>query len=178
MVPALPLPTCKILATKAWRISGSFASGQIFEATSRFICSSRRDRRRDQSLDRHRNTAVTSLIPTLSCRSCRPNAPFAELVRLSRTRVCGRDARGASAAGVGRIEAATRLPLLPQEPTFFRSAVTVVMGQNRTFDGLLPTQLVSRVCVGRSDGGGKPLGASTRSRRHPKSFWSAAKRFT
>ena len=26
-------------------------------------------------LDRHRDTAVTSLIPALSCRSCRPNAP-------------------------------------------------------------------------------------------------------
>jgi hypothetical protein len=28
---------------------------------------------------------VTSLIRALSCRLCRPNAPFAELVRLSRT---------------------------------------------------------------------------------------------
>ena len=37
------------------------------------------------TLDRHRDAAVTSLIPALSCRSCRPNAPFAELVRLSRT---------------------------------------------------------------------------------------------
>jgi hypothetical protein len=36
-------------------------------------------------LDRHREATVTSLIPSLSCRSCRPNAPFAELVRLSRT---------------------------------------------------------------------------------------------
>jgi hypothetical protein len=35
-------------------------------------------------LDRHADAAVTSLIPALSCRSCRPNAPFAELVRLSR----------------------------------------------------------------------------------------------
>ena len=33
------------------------------------------------------NAAVTSLIPALSCRSCRPNAPFAELVRLSRTSI-------------------------------------------------------------------------------------------
>jgi hypothetical protein len=40
-----------------------------------------------RALDRHRNTAVTSLIPALSCRSCRPNAPFAELVRLSRTSI-------------------------------------------------------------------------------------------
>jgi hypothetical protein len=38
-------------------------------------------------LDRHRDAAVTSLIPLLSCRSCRPNAPFAELVRLSRTSI-------------------------------------------------------------------------------------------
>ena len=33
--------------------------------------------------DRRCDAAVTSLIPALSCRSCRPNAPFAELVRLS-----------------------------------------------------------------------------------------------
>ena len=32
-----------------------------------------------RTLDRHRDAAVTSLIPALSCRSCRPNAPFAEL---------------------------------------------------------------------------------------------------
>jgi hypothetical protein len=30
---------------------------------------------------------VTSLIPALSCRSCRPHAPFAELVKLSRTSI-------------------------------------------------------------------------------------------
>jgi hypothetical protein len=35
----------------------------------------------------HRDAAVTSLIPALSCRLCRPNAPFAELVRLSRTSI-------------------------------------------------------------------------------------------
>lgn len=40
-----------------------------------------------RTLDRHRDAAVTSLIPTLSCRSCRPNASFAELVRLSRTSI-------------------------------------------------------------------------------------------
>jgi hypothetical protein len=28
---------------------------------------------------------VTSFIPALLCRGCRPNAPFAELVRLSKT---------------------------------------------------------------------------------------------
>jgi hypothetical protein len=38
-------------------------------------------------LDRHPDAAATSLIPALSCRSCRPNAPFAELVRLSRTSI-------------------------------------------------------------------------------------------
>jgi hypothetical protein len=38
-----------------------------------------------RTLDRHRDAALTSLIPALSCRSCRPNAPFAELARLSKT---------------------------------------------------------------------------------------------
>jgi len=41
-----------------------------------------------RTLDRHVDAAVTSLIPALSCQSCRPNAPFAELVRLRR-RVLG-----------------------------------------------------------------------------------------
>ncbi len=36
-----------------------------------------------RTLDRHPDAAVTSLIPWLSCRSCRPHAPFAQLVRLS-----------------------------------------------------------------------------------------------
>ena len=40
-----------------------------------------------RTLDRHPDAAVTSLIPALSCRGCRPNAPFAELVRLSRTSI-------------------------------------------------------------------------------------------
>jgi hypothetical protein len=38
-------------------------------------------------LDRHRAAAVTALTPALSCRSCRPNAPFAELVCLSKSSV-------------------------------------------------------------------------------------------
>jgi hypothetical protein len=38
-----------------------------------------------RTLDRHRDAAVTSLIPLSSCLSCRPNAPSAELVRLSKT---------------------------------------------------------------------------------------------
>lgn len=36
-----------------------------------------------RSLDRHPDAAITSLVPALSCRSCRPNAPFAELMQLS-----------------------------------------------------------------------------------------------
>ena len=40
-----------------------------------------------RTLDRHPDAALTSLIPALSCRSCRPNALFAELVRLSRTSI-------------------------------------------------------------------------------------------
>ena len=40
-----------------------------------------------RALDRHHDAAVTSLIPALSCCSCRPNAPFAKLVRLSRTSI-------------------------------------------------------------------------------------------
>ncbi len=40
-----------------------------------------------RTLDRHADAAVSSLIPAPSCRSCRPNAPFAELVRLSPTTI-------------------------------------------------------------------------------------------
>ena len=36
-----------------------------------------------RALDRHPWSAINSLIPALSCRSCSPHAPFAELVRLS-----------------------------------------------------------------------------------------------
>jgi hypothetical protein len=55
--------------------------------------------------DRHPDAAVTSLIPALSCRSCRPNAPFAELVRgpASPTK-CARSTGGeclASRSGAG-----------------------------------------------------------------------------
>jgi hypothetical protein len=38
-------------------------------------------------LDWHRGAAVTALTPALSCRSCRPNAPFTELVCLSKSSV-------------------------------------------------------------------------------------------
>jgi hypothetical protein len=40
-----------------------------------------------RTLDWHRGAAVTALTPALSCRSCRPNAPFAELICLSRSSV-------------------------------------------------------------------------------------------
>jgi len=45
-----------------------------------------------RTLDRHRDAAVTSLIPAPSCLSYRPNAPFADLVRLSRTSIAERTA--------------------------------------------------------------------------------------
>jgi hypothetical protein len=37
-----------------------------------------------RKLDRHPQTPVTSLIPSLSCRRCRPNAPFAKLTGLQK----------------------------------------------------------------------------------------------
>jgi hypothetical protein len=40
-----------------------------------------------RKLDPHRDATVASLIPSLSRRSCRPNAPFAELLRLSKTSI-------------------------------------------------------------------------------------------
>jgi hypothetical protein len=40
-----------------------------------------------RTLDWHRSAAVTALTPALSCRPCRPNAPFAELVCLSKSSV-------------------------------------------------------------------------------------------
>jgi hypothetical protein len=40
-----------------------------------------------RTLDWHRAAAGTALIPALLCRSCRPNAPFAELVCLSKSSV-------------------------------------------------------------------------------------------
>jgi hypothetical protein len=38
------------------------------------------------TLDRHPHASIASLIPSLSCRTCRPHAPFARLVGLSRER--------------------------------------------------------------------------------------------
>ena len=40
-----------------------------------------------RTFDWHRGAAVTVLTPALSCRSCRPNAPFAALLCLSKSRV-------------------------------------------------------------------------------------------
>jgi hypothetical protein len=40
-----------------------------------------------RKVDHHRDAGITSLIPALSCRSCQPNAPFAELVRPSPTSI-------------------------------------------------------------------------------------------
>jgi hypothetical protein len=40
-----------------------------------------------RALDWHRGAAVTALTPALSCRSCRSNAPFAELGCLSKSSV-------------------------------------------------------------------------------------------
>jgi hypothetical protein len=40
-----------------------------------------------RALDWHRGAAVTALTRALSFRSCRPNAPFAELVCLSKSSV-------------------------------------------------------------------------------------------
>jgi hypothetical protein len=37
-------------------------------------------------IDRHPDASITSLIPDLSCRMCRPHAPFAQLRRLARER--------------------------------------------------------------------------------------------
>jgi hypothetical protein len=37
-----------------------------------------------RTFDWHRGAAVTALTPALSCRSCRPNAPFAALLCLSK----------------------------------------------------------------------------------------------
>jgi hypothetical protein len=52
-------------------------------------------------LDRHPDTMVTGLIPALSCRTCRPHAPFAELVKLSPRSIAGemREERGLRVLG-------------------------------------------------------------------------------
>ncbi len=42
-----------------------------------------------RTLDRHPDAAVSSLIPSLSCRSCRPHAPFAVRPRSARSSAFG-----------------------------------------------------------------------------------------
>ena len=39
-----------------------------------------------RALDRHPGAAISSLIPSLSCRQCSPNAPFAKLEMLTAER--------------------------------------------------------------------------------------------
>jgi hypothetical protein len=36
-----------------------------------------------RTLDRHPGAAISSLIPSVSCRRCSPNAPFAKLKMLT-----------------------------------------------------------------------------------------------
>ena len=36
-----------------------------------------------RKLDRHSQTTLFGLIPSLSCQSCQPSPPFAQLIRLS-----------------------------------------------------------------------------------------------
>jgi hypothetical protein len=62
----------------------------LFQGRRSMFGCTRRGRRTSFDLrtpDRHDDAAVTSLIPALSCRSCRPHAPFAELDCLSRTSI-------------------------------------------------------------------------------------------
>jgi hypothetical protein len=72
-MPTLFSPTiCAAITARYWFLSVRCPACQMVSAIDL------------RGLDRHPDAAVTSLIPALSCRSCRPNAPFAELVRLSR----------------------------------------------------------------------------------------------
>jgi hypothetical protein len=54
-----------------------------------------------RKLDWHRGAAVTALTPALSCRSCRPNAPFAELLSLYQGVVLPRSTTQSAAATGG-----------------------------------------------------------------------------
>ena|SRR5688572_17272873 len=44
------------------------------------------------TLDRHPQTSLYGLIPALSCRSCQPSPPFAQLVKLSQHQWASRNA--------------------------------------------------------------------------------------
>ena len=39
-----------------------------------------------RKIDRHRGASIESLIPVLSCRECRPHAPFAKIIGLRKRR--------------------------------------------------------------------------------------------
>jgi hypothetical protein len=56
-----------------------------------------------RTLDRHREAAVTSLIPALSCRSRRPNAPLADTRAAVEKQHRRRDADRAYAASAGEL---------------------------------------------------------------------------
>lgn len=93
---------------------------QVLEDAERLI---------DDTLDGHRDAAVNSLIPALSCRSCRPTVPFAELVRLSWTSIADEMHEGHRRRVLGRGEvSANFLPNLRRARSFSRwSIVTVTL---------------------------------------------------
>ena len=53
-------------------------------------------------LDRHHDAAITSLIPVLSCRSCRPNAPVSRTGAAVAQKHRRRNARRTPAVGAGQ----------------------------------------------------------------------------
>jgi len=55
-----------------------------------------------RTLDRHYDAAITSLIPVLSCRSCRPNAPVSRTGAAVAQKHRRRHAGGTPAAGAWR----------------------------------------------------------------------------
>jgi hypothetical protein len=65
-------------------IGAAITAGYLFLRARCPACRTTGDLR---TLDWRRGAAVTVLTPALSCRSCRPNAPFAELVCLSKPSV-------------------------------------------------------------------------------------------
>jgi hypothetical protein len=58
-----------------------------------------------RTLDRHHDAAVTSLIPALSCRSCRPKRALCRTRASIADQHRRRNARGASAASAWRVKA-------------------------------------------------------------------------
>ena len=77
---------------KGPRISAKFA---ISQATGGRAVKARTSARRQlgtvdlRTLDRHPGAAISSLIPSVSCRRCSPNAPFAKLEMLTAERPDG-----------------------------------------------------------------------------------------